>query len=362
MCVSSKNRAVFVCPLFFSCLTKQEMILLVQEQGGNSQMIKKAEKEFIFEKDSVTAACHASTVLPLGDGKVLAAWFGGKREGDDSVGIFLSVRGTDGKWSAPVLVSEDVPVPHWNPVLYEKQNGEIVLFYKYGSEIPDWTTRYVILSRSGEVISKPRELVPGDVSGGRGPVKNKCLRLPDGRLLAPASTEQNKKWIPFVDISDNDGTTWYNSGYMERPKYKGAYVGLIQPSLWRSKDGGVHCFMRSDKGAIYRSSSFDDGISWLKPYRTRLPNNNSGIDCDTDSLGRIWLIYNPVDVNWGVRYPLSLAVSTDNGKHFTEIMKLEAGRGEFSYPAVVCRNDTLYITYTHKRKQVVFWRIELEKE
>ena len=148
-------------------------------------MIKKAEKEFIFGTDTVTASCHASTVLPLGDGTVLAAWFGGKKEGDDSVGIFLSVRGQNGNWSSPKLISEDVPVPHWNPVLFERSDGEIVLFYKYGHEISDWITKYVILSRGGDVISTPAELVPGDTSGGRGPVKNKCLRLSDGRLLAP---------------------------------------------------------------------------------------------------------------------------------------------------------------------------------
>ena len=60
------------------------------------------------------------------------------------------------------LISEDVPVPHWNPVLYERSDGEIVLFYKYGHEISDWITKYVILSRGGDVISTPAELVPGD--------------------------------------------------------------------------------------------------------------------------------------------------------------------------------------------------------
>lgn len=324
-------------------------------------MIKKAEKEFIFGTDTVTASCHASTVLPLGDGTVLAAWFGGKKEGDDSVGIFLSVRGQNGNWSSPKLISENVPVPHWNPVLYERSDGEIVLFYKYGHEISDWITKYVLLSRGGDVISTPAELVPGDTSGGRGPVKNKCLRLSDGRLLAPASTEQNNRWIPFIDISDDDGKTWFNGGYMERPKYKGAFVGLIQPSLWEDGDGAVHCLMRSNKGAVYRSDSVDRGFTWKKPYRTRIPNNNSGIDCDTDGAGRLWLIYNPVGVDWGVRHPLSLSVSNNNGRHFTEIFKPEPGNGEFSYPAIVCRDNMLYITYTYLRKQIAFWKIELEK-
>ncbi len=323
-------------------------------------MILSAQKEYIFEENTVTPSCHASTVLPLGDGSVLTAWFGGKKEGDTTVAIYLSKRSTDGKWNTPHCVSENDGIPHWNPVLYQRPDGQIILFYKYGVKIPDWITKFVLLDSDGNVISSPQELVPGDTSGGRGPVKNKCLQLTSGRLLAPASTEQNDKWIAFTDISDDNGKTWYNNGKFERPKYRGAYVGLIQPTLWTDNSGEVHCFMRSDKGAIYRTDSSDGGLTWKKPYRTRLPNNNSGIDCCTDNKGRLWLIYNPVDVNWGVRHPLSLAVSTDKGKHFTEILCPEPGNGEFSYPAIVCKDNTLYITYTYKRRQIVFWKIVLE--
>lgn len=323
-------------------------------------MIKKAVKEFIFEKNPKAPSCHASTVLPLEDSTVLAAWFGGAREGDKSVEIWVSRRTAEGVWTEPVSVSEGDSVAHWNPVLYQQENGTIILYYKHGETIPDWITRYITSTDNGLTWSKPQTLVPGDTSGGRGPVKNKCLKLSNGRVLGPASTEQNKKWIPFIDVSDDDGITWNFYGLMERPKYKGAFVGLIQPTLWEDEEGEVHCFLRSNKGAIYRSDSSDKGITWCKPYRTRLPNNNSGIDIKKDNSGRLWLIYNPVDVNWGIRHPLSLACSKDNGKHFTEILIPEPGNGEFSYPAITCKDNTLYITYTYKRKQIVFWKIELE--
>lgn len=322
-------------------------------------MIKSAKKEFIFIKNEKAPSCHASTVLPLNDGTVLAAWFGGAHEGDNDVEIWISKRDTEGNWSTPVSVSEGDNIAHWNPVLYMQENGRIILYYKHGETIPDWITRYITSDDNGTTWSSPLTLVPGDTSGGRGPVKNKCIKLKNGTVLGPASTEQNKKWIPFIDMSLDDGITWQFNGLMERPKYKGAYVGLIQPTLWES-DKGVHCLMRSNKGALYRSDSYDNGLSWSKPARTRLPNNNSGIDCVKDDSGRLWLIYNPVDVNWGVRHPLSLAYSKDNGKHFTEVLVPEPGNGEFSYPAITCRDNTLYLTYTYKRKQIVFWKIELE--
>ena len=322
-------------------------------------MIKSAKKEFIFQKNEKAPSCHASTVLPLADGTVLAAWFGGAHEGNNDVEIWVSKRDTEGNWSTPLSVSEGDNIAHWNPVLHLQESGRIILYYKHGETIPDWITRYIVSDDNGNTWSSPETLVPGDTSGGRGPVKNKCIRLKNGTVLGPASTEQNKKWIPFIDMSLDDGITWQFNRLMERPKYKGAYVALIQPTLWES-DEGVHCLMRSNKGAIYRSDSHDNGLNWSKPARTRLPNNNSGIDCVKDDSGRLWLIYNPVDVNWGVRHPLSLAYSKDNGKHFTEVLVPEPGNGEFSYPAITCRDNTLYITYTYKRKQIVFWKIELE--
>ena len=44
-------------------------------------------KEFICDP-LPTPNCHASTVLPLGDGSVLAAWFGGTKESSADVDIW----------------------------------------------------------------------------------------------------------------------------------------------------------------------------------------------------------------------------------------------------------------------------------
>ena len=47
------------------------------------------EKYFII-KETLTPACHASTIYKKKNGEILTAWFGGSREGADDVGIFLS--------------------------------------------------------------------------------------------------------------------------------------------------------------------------------------------------------------------------------------------------------------------------------
>lgn len=322
-------------------------------------MICEAKKEYVFLFNTQAPSCHASTVLPLPDGSVLCAWFAGQREGADDVGIWSSIR-KDGVWSEPVRISDERDTAHWNPVLHLQENGNIILFYKYGQTIPHWLTKFVISEDNGRTWSAPQELVPGDTSGGRGPVKNKCIRLQDGTVLAPASTEQNKMWIPFIDRSEDDGLTWEKQTPMERPKYKRSWVQMIQPTLWQSEDQSVHCLLRTNQGAVYRSDSDDLGITWCKPYRTSLPNNNSGLDLVQDSKGRLWLLYNPVSKNWGDRYPLTLAVSTDDGETFKDVINLEVNKGEYSYPAITCKDDKLYLTYTHLRERVAYWEITPE--
>ena len=312
------------------------------------------EKTFIFTENPEAPACHASTVLPLPDGRVVTAWFAGEKEGAADVGIYSSVL-ANGVWSVPTLVTRDGGVPHWNPVLHLRGDGVIVLYYKYGETLAEWITKY-LTSTDGVNWEEHGELVEGDTSGGRGPVKNKCIRLRDGRVVAPASTEPKAgSWITFVDISEDDGYTWEKQTPMESPQLDGDTVGIIQPSLWEDADG-VHALMRSNKGAIYRSDS-PDAKDWCVPYRTSLPNNNSGIDLDRDEDGRIWLCYNPVSENWGKRYPLVLAVSSDGGNTFREYACLEADEGEYSYPAVVAHDGKIYVTYTYTRKHIAFWTI-----
>ena len=93
-----------------------------------------------------TLACHASTVLPLPDGRVLTAWFGGSHESNPDVGIWLAEK--DGaRFAAPRPVAASLE-PHWNPVLYQLPEGRILLFYKVGYPIPDWRTM-VMASEDG---------------------------------------------------------------------------------------------------------------------------------------------------------------------------------------------------------------------
>lgn len=329
----------------------------VEVETDPKKIIVSAEKEWIFT-EKITDSCHASTVLPLDNGTVVAAWFAGSSESDDDVKILTSVRGTDGKWGEPIRVSADPNVAHWNPVLFQNDDGTITLYFKVGKNTQYWKT-YYSTSTDGKVWATPKELVPGDNSGGRGPVKNKPIRLKNGTILAPGSTEIDDKYRCFVDISTDNGKTWNRTPEINSSFLRFFKVPMIQPTLWESKDGSVHMFTRTKVGKIYRSDSYDGGKTWCRAYATNLPNNNSGIDLDTDDQGRIFLAYNNIGIP-GIRTPLVLSVSTDDGKTFTKIKTFEKGLAEYSYPSVVVKGDTIHITYTYERDYIAYWQIKIK--
>lgn len=71
--------------------------------------------EFIFTEDRPAPHrnCHASTLVTLPDGTVVAAWFGGHAEKNPDVGIWASRRPAGGEWEPAFLVAKIEEVAHW---------------------------------------------------------------------------------------------------------------------------------------------------------------------------------------------------------------------------------------------------------
>lgn len=338
-------------------------------------MIKVLKQEFIFET-CPTDMCHASTLLKVQNGDVLCAWFGGTKEGNDDVSIWYSRR-TKECWAKPQMLAWGKE-PHWNPVFFQTTPNKITLFYKVGRQISKWRTMILESFDNGFTWSAPKEMIEGD-EGGRGPVRNKPIRLTNGTIIAPSSTE-NGIWTAFVDTSKDNGETWkkqnsigihcltyaegnrtVEEGKSNIPVSEQSFYGrgVIQPTLWEDKEKNVHMFLRSTEGKIYRSDSFDFGTTWTDAYETQLPNNNSGIDIVRMEDGNLILVYNPIGENWGERTPISLAISKDNGNHFQKIINLHEGEGEFAYPAIIAFHEDIFICYTYKRKNIAFWQIKI---
>ncbi len=337
---------------------------------GIRMYLAEGKKELIFEPEFLQGnICHASNVCLMGDGRIGAVWFAGKKEGSSDVSIWKAVR-KDGRWSEPVMAAHDAEEAHWNPVLYRREDGRVLLLYKVGDEISRWYTKVRVSEDFGETFGEPKELVPGD-RGGRGPVRCKMITLSDGSILAGMSTE-NGIWTAYADRSRDGGKSWERSAPVGiSVAYEGGNTaassqiqvseqsfygrGVIQPTLWESAPGEVHMLLRSSEGWIYRADSADYGKSWGSAYPTGLPNNNSGIDVVRCGDGILLLCMNPVGENWGKRTPIVLLASTDNGETWQEEAVLEDGPGEYSYPSIIADGNKVYVTYTFDRRSIAFW-------
>lgn len=298
---------------------------------------------FIYpENGKPTPQCHASTIAEGKDGLV-AAWFGGTREGDDDVGIWVSRH--DGKqWGTPVEVAEGKDaegkqVPCWNPVLFQPKSGPLLLFYKTGAQIRTWQTELRTSEDGGKSWGEAKHLPDGIC----GPVKNKPIELEDGVLLCPTSDEPAKdRWLVHFSTTSDLGKTWEKTAALN----DGLEFDAIQPTILRHPGGKLQALCRSKESVIAELWSEDQGKTWSAMKATALPNPNSGIDGVTLADGRHALVYNPVTKG---RSPLVVGLSKD-GKEWKQVHVLEDQPGEYSYPAIIQAKDgTIHITYTWKR-------------
>jgi predicted neuraminidase len=297
---------------------------------------------FVFPKDAFFNSCHASTVARLADGTLVCAWFAGTKESAPDVDIWQS-RWDGERWSDPRVVVGCAQAL-WNPVLFA-EGEELFLFYRRGVNVPAWESLVVRSTDGGCTYGKP-ELLP---KGFLGPIKNKPVRMGNGEWLCGSSIEP--EWECRMEVYAPAIGQWIHSAPVAvegLPDGK----GLIQPGVWESTPGCVHALMRSSEGHVYRADSADYGRTWAPPVATTLPNNNSGLDATRLEDGRVALVYNPVEKNWGPRTPLHLVLSEDNGTTWGKPIVLEDEPGEYSYPGIIPVPGGLVTCYTHRRKQI----------
>lgn len=324
---------------------------------------------------------HCSSPLVLADGTLLVAWFAGDHEGAANVRVVLARGSIDGPYETVVLF-EDSGICHWNPVLTVGPDGEVWLFFKRGPSIDSWVTFVSGSSDSGATWSDPVELVPGDKSGGRGPVRHPPLPY-QGSWVAPGSLEvwgAEPRWYCFVDVFRDDA--WVRVAVPLDHRMRGA--GCIQPALWETRTGELAMLCRSTAGAAYRSVTRDP-YDWPELQPVGLPNNNSGLSVLALPSGRLVCAHNPGVEDWGARCPLVLSTSDDDGLTWdVAVVTVEdgsacegvpgspavvatdgrpvsaaatgvvtSGAGEYSYPSVRLLDDQLLVIYTWQRRGIV---------
>lgn len=293
-------------------------------------------------------SCHASTIVELTSGRFMVASFGGTREGNKDVCIWLSVQ-ENGQWAQPVkiadgIINDSLRHPCWNPVLFKSNNGKLFLFYKVGPSPSTWWGMVRTSFDNGKTWTSPKKLPDGIL----GPVKNKPVQLASGVILSPSSSESEKAWKAHIEMSADEGETWKLI-----PVDNESDHDVIQPSILVYPGNKLQILCRSKENFILEAFSKDNGRSWGLLTRTNLPNPNSGTDAVTLENGWQVLVYNPTIIGKNDRSKLNVAISKDGKKWADQVILENEEEGEFSYPAIIeARDGKIHITYTYNRKNV----------
>ena len=256
------------------------LLLIVSHSGQGRAVSPITTTEFVFEA-APFASAHASTIVETRDGLVVA-WFGGTREGAPDVGIWLSRR-VKGAWERPIEVangiqSDGTRFPCWNPVLFEMPGRRLTLFYKVGPNPRAWRGMVRTSADGGRTWSETRRLPDGIL----GPIKNKPVRLPDGAVVSPSSTESPEvpgAWRVHFERTVDAGRTWTTSS--PAPVKDWPEADAIQPSILVHPGGVLQAVGRTRSGRVFETWSRDAGRTWSPIELTALPNPNSGIDAVT---------------------------------------------------------------------------------
>jgi predicted neuraminidase len=312
--------------------------------------------EFLNER-APYPQCHASTIVEVAPGRLVAAWFGGTREGAPDVGIWVA-RFDGTRWLDAVEVANGTQPdgtrhPTWNPVLFAPTKGPLVLFYKVGPSPSAWWGMVRTSADGGRTWSAATRL-PAPLLG---PIKNKPVILADGTWLSASSTEGTPTgWRAHFESSRDGGRTWQFIGPIDKGS---ATLEAIQGSVLFHRDGRLQTMLRTRDGVLATTWSSDNGRSWSPLAPSGLPNPNSGTDAVTLKDGRHLLVYNnsappPETPSKGPRYPLNVAISRD-GVRWTMVLTLEdqPRPDGYAYPAVIQTSDGLvHITYTWNRERI----------
>lgn len=313
-------------------------------------------------------AAHASALvaMPDTDTALLSAfWFAGDRESAPNVEIAVSQFDRRSQtWTEPQLVVNRHVAAEvlgagirrlGNPIAWLDPRGRLHLFV-VATGLGGWSAARILhLEQSSAVGDARLQFQPVGVI----PlswlwnlsylVRTAPLPLADGGMVLPAYFEFGNKTAVAL-----------------RFDAQGAYGGMtrisrrtftLQPALLALSPSHWLALMRDHgrNGKIRASETLDSGTTWRDASDLPLPNPDAGIA--TLSVGDMHLLaYNPSSEN---RNALTLANSS-TGTDWSTVIALERGQEghEYSYPAMAWAGNSLWVSYTDRRKSIAWRRFD----
>ncbi|MFY9327581.1 MAG: sialidase family protein [Georgfuchsia sp.] len=302
------------------------------------------------------ASAHAVSLAQRGDGKLIAAWFAGSREGAGDVAIYSSVY-ENNAWSAPQRIVDRQHLAHdtqrlirklGNPLLWRAPDNVLHLWFVSVS-CGGWAgsaINHMQSSDDGQHWSSATRIISSPFWNLSTLVRNPPLALADGGIALPAYHEllnKRPEWLRFDR----------HMQLVDKTRIPGS-SGTLQPAAAALDQHRTIALLR-DGGPAHRiqaAHSENAGSDWSPAAATTIPNPNAAIALIRLANGSLLLACNPLEAN---RNQLALLHSRDEGKSWSAPYFIEQGTSEdeFSYPALL-QDDTgiVHLAYTWKRQAI----------
>jgi len=322
--------------------------------GPKTQAVTEVPHAELLPRAGATA--HAVTLAQLADGKLVAAWYAGSREGASDVAIFSSAYDRGG-WTAPQLIVNRQRVEHdtrrlirklGNPLLWRDAHNVLHLWFvsvSYGG----WSgsaINHMQSSDDGQHWSAVTRVITSPFFNLSTLVRNSPLPLADGGVALPAYHEflnKRPEWLRFDR----------NLRLLDQARIPDS-AGTLQPAAALLDQHRVLALLRDSTplhrlGAAY---SNDAGSRWQPATVTSIPNPDSAIALLRLADGTLLLACNPLEAH---RNTLALLRSLDDGRSWSAPLIIEQGavNDEFSYPALLQDGaGAVHLAYTWKRETI----------
>lgn len=182
-----------------------------------------------------------------------------------------------------------------------------------------------------------------------------------GRIICDAEIGEVRCGL----LLTRDGESFVKSGdVVIKNEWEGKRVWQWpEPTAVSLSDGSIAMLFRiNGAGYLFRSDSFDGGMSWTKPYKTDIPNPNNKPKLIPLPGGAVALLNTPnAGVGFRYRTPLEVWISDDGMKSWGYRKRVLDFPGWLSYPDGFVTQDGREICFSFElnRHDVYFVRCDI---
>jgi sialidase-1 len=290
-------------------------------------------------------------MLLLKDGRLLLAWIdfytsAGTDWGSARISAMIS-RDRGRTWKDKYTLQENIgDMNVMEPDLLRLKSGKVLFLFCRKNSPADCAPMVRISSDDAKTFSAPKPMPVTPSPSYTGFNHDRAIQLRSGRILMPLFYTTDYRVQPRIltrlYYSDDEGANWTPSEtIVDIPDSK---AGAQEPGVIELKDGRVMMWIRNSTGKIYKCYSSDRGRTWSKaePMNLQSPLSPQSIKRHPKTGDLILVWNNSPDKRW----PLTAAVSRDDGETWTNIRNLDTEPDRtFAYTSIEFLPDRALFTY-----------------